>query len=99
MPSLFEGLPLTLVEEQANGLSIVAADTITPDANMTGNIRFVPLSHAAYIWASHIQKLLTENSHNEESSDTAITIIKKANYDVDSAARTLELYYDDKLKS
>ena len=99
MPSLFEGLPLTLVEEQANGLSIVAADTITPDANMTGNIRFVPLSHAEYIWANHIQKLLTESSHNEESSNAAITIIKKANYDVDSAARTLELYYYDKLKS
>ena len=33
MPSLYEGLPLTLVEQQANGLQCAVSDTITAEAD------------------------------------------------------------------
>ena len=36
MPSLFEGLPLTLIEQQANGLQCVCSDAITTEADKTG---------------------------------------------------------------
>ena len=44
MPSLFEGLPLTLIEQQANGLSCVVSDTITKEADKTGQLTFLPLN-------------------------------------------------------
>lgn len=97
MPSLFEGLPLTLIEEQANGLSIVAADTITPDANITGNISFLPLSANINNWVTSIQQILTMNYHHKKSSDKAISQIKSARYDIVSAVRTLEDYYQQHL--
>lgn len=99
MPSLFEGLPLTLVEEQANGLSIIASDTITPDANITGNVHFLSLSENVSSWVKSIQKILNKSLHYKASSDRAIDQIKKAKYDIDSSVETLERYYDNKLKS
>lgn len=99
MPSLFEGLPLTLIEEQANGLSIVAADTITPDANITGNISFLPLSANINDWVASILQISTVNFHNNKSSDKAISQIKAARYDIVSAVRTLDDYYQNSYKN
>ena len=38
MPSLFEGLPLTLVEQQVNGLPCVVSDTITAEVDFAGRM-------------------------------------------------------------
>lgn len=62
MPSLFEGLPLTLVEEQANGLQCIVADTITRDADMTGNLKFLSLDSPISEWVSEIED--TVSNHN-----------------------------------
>ena len=43
MPSHYEGMPLTLVEEQANGLRCVVSDTITRNADLTGNLTYLSL--------------------------------------------------------
>ena len=99
MPSLFEGLPLTLIEEQANGLSIVAADTITTDANITGNVKFLSLSEDINIWVKSIKRILSENLHCNTSSDKAIDMIKQAKYDIESSVETLDCYYETKLQS
>lgn len=44
MPSLFEGLPLTAVEAQVNGLPCVLSDTVTVECSISTGARFVPLS-------------------------------------------------------
>lgn len=43
-PSLYEGLPNTLIEAQANGLRCFASDTITREANITDNTVYIPLN-------------------------------------------------------
>lgn len=98
MPSLFEGLPLTLIEEQANGLSIIAADTISPDANLTNNIHFLSLTDKTSNWTRAILNCIQNNTHSEYFSDEGISQIKKAGYDLNTVVGTITQYYENSLR-
>ena len=45
-PSLFEGLPVVLVEAQAAGLKCVVSDTITNETDVTGRVEFLGLKES-----------------------------------------------------
>lgn len=93
MPSLYEGLPLTLVEQQANGLQCVVSDTITAEADKTGNLRFLSLQAPILDWVHTV-----ENSHcmqnRELRSKNAIVAIEKAGYSIRKEAKKLVEYYE-----
>ena len=99
MPSKFEGLPLTLVEEQANGLKAFVSTAVTKDADMTGQLTFLPLDKGADFWTDEILKYLNRCIDRTESySMKSIDKIKKSGYDINSSAQKLKLYYTTKLK-
>ncbi len=50
-PSFYEGMPNTIIEAQANGLSCILADTITRQADITGLLTYLPLTRSAREWA------------------------------------------------
>lgn len=91
MPSLFEGLPLTLIEQQANGLHCVVADTITTEADKTGNMSFLSLKAPVSEWADKIQSL--DLSGREERSKDAVEKIKACGYSIQEEAKKLKEYY------
>lgn len=93
MPSLHEGLPLTLIEEQANGLSALVADTITKDADLSGRISYRSLNLNAADWARAIAALIPQARHDSDSSSDAIANIRKAGYDIYEVAARLKEYY------
>lgn len=58
MPSLFEGLPITLVEAQANSLKSLVSDVITKSSDLTGLVEFMSLNDGYEKWAERIDKKL-----------------------------------------
>lgn len=94
MPSLFEGLPLTLLEQQANGLRCVVSDAITKEVDKTGNLLFMPLSMDASVWADKVNGISVE-SENERMlrSQKAVADIAISGYDINKEANRLRDYY------
>lgn len=76
-PSLYEGMPNTVIEAQATGLPCLIADTITREADITGLISYLPLGDAGK-WADCIEKL------PREARVTPIRQFKDNCYDIES---------------
>jgi glycosyltransferase involved in cell wall biosynthesis len=64
-PSLYEGLPLALLEAQAAGLACVASNNVSPEAN-AGNIKQLSLNDSAGTWAKALleHRSIKDNSRN-----------------------------------
>ena len=97
MPSLYEGLPLALIEQQANGLQCVVSDTITQEVDKTGNVTFLPLSQPARVWADTIDSIKAY-SERKERSKQAILDIKSAGYSIYEEASTLKKIYREAIE-
>lgn len=67
MPSLFEGLPLVLIEAQAAGLPCVISDRISSSVDVTNLVKFVSLTASAAEWANLILEstVYDRASHSE----------------------------------
>lgn len=91
MPSLFEGLPLTLVEQQANGLLCVVADTITREADKTGALYYMSLKSPVEDWADMIMSLNLFG--REERSIAALECIRDCGYSIQEEAKKLRCFY------
>lgn len=99
MPSLFEGLPLTLIEQQANGLKCVVADTITLEADKTDSLTFLSLDAPISTWADTILEILkNEEGSRLNRSHSNIEKIANCGYSIQEEARKLNAYYLNAVK-
>lgn len=90
-PSHFEGMPITLVEAQASGLSCVISDIITAEADVGGNITRKPLTDSAQSWAEAALKA-AENARTDNTD-----LIRKRGYDAKESARALTGIYKSRV--
>lgn len=92
MPSLYEGLPLALIEAQANGLQCVVSENITREVDKTGNLTFLSLDTGAEHWAQTVRDLKLP-ADRAKASRLAIEKIKESGYDIHTEATRLREYY------
>lgn len=90
-PSLWEGLPLSLVEAQASGLRCIVSDKITTEANVTGKVRYLSLETPVSEWAEQILAA-AEYDRMVESEDN-IRLIAENGFSIQKNANRLRKIY------
>ena len=91
-PSLWEGMPLSVIEAQASGVQCIVSDVIDQDVCITNYISSMPLEQDAQEWAKRIKQL--DKIDREKTSEECIQTIKAANYDSFVNSAELEKIYD-----
>ncbi len=92
MPSLFEGLPLAIIEAQGNGLHVLASNTISRECDITGLVNFFSLDDSIETWTNAVL-----NGINYKHEDTKEIIINK-HYDTESNKIFINDFYDGGLE-
>lgn len=86
-PSLFEGLPITLIEAQASGLECFISDTITKEVNV-GLCQYLSLEKTAKEWAVYISEKL--DNRDKKGYDAKLL----DQFDIKNTVKRLEEIYD-----
>lgn len=85
-PSKWEGLPVTIVEAQANGLHCLVSDTVTKDINITELVRNLPITQGVDQWAEVAL-------HTSQERRDCIREICDAGFDINGSAISLKDFY------
>lgn len=85
-PSLFEGLPVVLVEAQAAGLRCIVSDRITKESDITGRVEFLSLDQTPEEWS---EAVLGSTYEHEDTRDR----LRASGYDAETMAQWLSDYY------
>lgn len=88
-PSLFEGLPVVMIEAQASGVPMVCSSSIPAQADLTRDILWFPLDKTASDWAEVVIKQMELGRGND------IEAVIRSGYDILHTAKELERYYLD----
>ena len=89
-PSLYEGLPVTMVEAQASGLKCIISDKVPFECKMTENVVVVKLEESPQKWAKEVIKYEKYERKNTKEE------IVKANFDIKANAKYLQKFYLNK---
>lgn len=101
-PSLFEGLPVTLIEAQAAGLVVIMSDAVTSEIKITDLIDECKLKEAPEVWAKRIVDKWHEAGDAGAQKDAQGRIggqedhvrkLRAAGYDIKETSKWLMRFY------
>ena len=86
-PSLFEALPVSLIEAQASKLPCLISDAVTTEVKFNDNVDFMGLDCSAEQWANRAFDLLDIDRNSITTEELAEV------YDIHSVCKKLETFY------
>lgn len=95
-PSLYEGLPLTILEAQASGLKCLISDTISAETIIVKkNVATLPLSKGAYEWAKILcdmidDDFLLDNAYIKKQMEQSPFSIQKSVFCLEKIYRSMK---------
>lgn len=92
LTSLYEGFPCVLVEWQCAGLRTLVSDKVTPDADVTGLLRYLPIDGGTKIWTEQLESI-TADADREMTSANAVMQIRDNGYDILKNAQDMQKFY------
>ena len=73
LPSLYEGMPLVMIEAQAAGLPCVSADTYSHEVDFgIGSVKWLSLDRGAEAWADELEKAVNRPRADKTEVERAI---------------------------
>ncbi len=84
-PSLFEGMPNTVIEAQTSGLPCLITDTITKQSKQTGHVHFMPLTQSAAQWSEKALEIAAAQTLQARSQSAEQ--MRAAGYDITKVVR------------
>ena len=93
-PSLWEGLPLALIEAQASGLQCIVSSNVAKDAKCIETTAFVDLSEGVSAWAEKVIEICKNHIDRTDILDE----IRSSGYDIQEEAKRLRMIYLDERK-
>lgn len=91
LPSLYEGLPLVVIEWQIAGLPCIVSDTVTKECAITSLVKFESVKKEPEVWANEVVNLVLQDRN--DSKEIIFNEIKTAGYDIESGAERLKKIY------
>ena len=87
-PSVYEGLPVSMVEAQCSGLSCLMSDSITDEILLTDCVKQMSLKEACGIWAKTAMEMVDESKQKTRVSKKEE--IRQAGYGIEELVKFYE---------